>query len=248
MSERNIQCLVPGILAMAVNTDIAYYRLINDAAQRQFGCQPNALRMVLHKIDFAAFVDAIREGALARARALIGQGLEQLRSGGADFAVVTANAAGVMAERLSSELGLPLMRITDPVCRTLAKAGAKKAGLLAVRETYRSRIYQLAAHTVGIEVIEPPDEVVSSLETLIFDDLIHGRFTESGVHAVLNAISELANLGADAIIFGCTDLTHLIPLIGDRAGLPLFDSTHLHAVAAAEIAILGWESWRRGVV
>jgi aspartate racemase len=245
MSESNIQCLVPGILAMAVNTDVAYYRLINDAAQRQFGARPNALRMVLHKIDFAAFVDAIRDGALARAQALIAQGLEQLRSGGADFAVVTANAAGVMAERISSELGLPLMRITDPVCRTLAEAGAKKAGLLAVRETYRSRIYQLAAHAMGIEVIEPPDEVVSALEALIFDDLIHGRFTESGVQVVLNAISGLANMRADAIIFGCTDLTHLIPMIRDRAALPLFDSTHLHAVAAAEVAIYGWESWRR---
>ena len=107
MSERNIQCLVPGILAMAVNTDVAYYRLINDAAQRQFGARPNSLRIVLHKIDFAAFVDAIRDGAPARAQVLIAQGLEQLRSGGADFAVVTANAAGVMAERPSSEFGLP---------------------------------------------------------------------------------------------------------------------------------------------
>jgi aspartate racemase len=248
MNERHIQCLVPGILAMAVNTDLAYYRLINDAAHRQFGSQPNALRMVLHKIDFAAFVNAIRQGVPARAQALIRQGLEQLRAGGADFAVVTANAAGVMSERLSSELGLPLMRITDPVFRRLAEAGAKKAGLLAVRETYRSRIYQLAAHTLGIEVIEPSDEVVSALETLIFDDLIHGRFTESGVHDVLSAISELANMGADAIIFGCTDLTHLIPMIGDRAGLPLFDSTLLHAVAAAEVAMHGWESWRHGAV
>jgi aspartate racemase len=233
---------------MAPNTDVAYYRAANEDAATLFGGLPNALRIVLCKIDFAAFVDAIRGRDAARAEALIAEGLRNLRAGGADFAVVTANGAGAIAERLAPTFGIPLLRITEPVCWAMARAGVKRAGLVAVRETYRSFIYQAAARDIGMEIIEPSDGVAQEIETLIFDKLIHGEFSEAGVQVLLAAIAELEDSGADAVILGCTDLTHLVPLLRDRGGLPMFDSARLHARAAAASAMAGLDRWRDGAV
>jgi aspartate racemase len=242
VSELIAQRFVPGILAMAVNTDLAYYRAMNEQAEREFGCRPNALRIVLHKIDFAAFIGAIQGHDAYAAEALIADGLERLRAGGADFAVVTANAAAPIAARLATRIDMPVLRITEPVCRAMAHAGVARAGLLAVGETYRSRIYQAAANSFGIDIIEPSIQIASSLEGLIFNDLIHGRFTEAGVDVLRTAIAELENRGADAVILGCTDLTHLAVMIEDDHGLPVFDSARLHALAAVECAHVGLQN------
>jgi aspartate racemase len=243
MTQRNTQRMIPGILAMAPDTDIAYYRAVNEDAVAIFGGRPNALRLVLCKIDFAAFVDALRVSDAARAEALIAEGLKSLRAGGADFAVVTANGAGAIAERLAPTAGIPLLKITEPVCRAMARAGVRRAGLLGVRETYRSLIYQTAARVIGVDIIEPSEGTALDVETLIFEKLIHGEFTETGAQVMLAAIAELGESGAEAVILGCTDMTHLVPLLGDRGRLPLFDSARLHAQAAAASAMAGLDNW-----
>lgn len=228
---------------MAPATDVAYYRAVNEYAVALFGGRPNALRIVLCKIDFAAFVDALRGSDAARSGALIAEGLKSLRAGGADFAVVTANGAGAIAERLAPTVGIPLLKITEPVCRAMTCAGIKRAGLLGVRETYRSFIYQTAARDIGVDIIEPSDGLALDVETLIFEKLIHGEFTEAGAQVLLAALAEFEDGGAEAVILGCTDLTHLVPLLGDRGRLPMFDSARLHAQAAAASAMAGLDNW-----
>jgi aspartate racemase len=243
MTERNTQRIIPGILAMAPNTDVAYYRAVNEESVALFGGRPNALRVVLCKIDFAAFVDALRGSDAARAEALIAEGLKSLKAGGADFAVVTANGAGAIADRVARTVGIPLLKITEPVCWAMARVGVKRAGLLAVRETYRSLIYQTAARDIGVNIIEPSDGLALDVDTLILEKLIHGEFTEAGAQVLLAAITELEDSGAEAVILGCTDLTHLVPLLGERGRLPMFDSTRLHAQAAAASAMAGLDNW-----
>jgi aspartate racemase len=229
---------------MAPNTDVAYYRALNEYSVALFGGRPNALRIVLCKIDFAAFVEALRGSDVARAEALVTEGLRSLKGGGADFAVVTANGAGAIAEKVAPTVGIPLLKITEPVCLTMARMGVKSAGLLAVRETYRSFIYQRAARDVGLNIIEPSDRLALDVDTLILEKLIHGDFTEESANVLLAAIGELADRGAEAVILGCTDFTHLVPLLEERTRLPLFDSTRLHARAATASAMAGLGNWR----
>jgi len=69
---------------------------------------------------------------------------------------------------------------------------------------------------------------------VIFYELSKGTATDSGLATVRRVVSKLLGRGADTVLLACTDLT----LISDRLeGLPVVDTTVLHARAAGELAV-----------
>lgn len=52
-------------------------------------------------------------------------------------------------------------------------------------------------------------------------------------------VSQLADMGAQAVILGCTEIGLL--LRPEDVAIPLFDTAILHAKAAAAVALDGWQ-------
>jgi aspartate/glutamate racemase len=73
-----------------------------------------------------------------------------------------------------------------------------------------------------------------SLHRIIFDELTLGKIHESSREKLIALIEKLREQGAGAIILGCTELTLLISQ--KDTGIPLFDTTALHAQAAVDLA------------
>ena len=73
---------------------------------------------------------------------------------------------------------------------------------------------------------------MASLISMIFSELCINVFTEESRAKFLEIAGRYP---VDAVILGCTELGMLI----DRSGadLPLFDTTVIHAVKAAELAL-----------
>lgn len=66
---------------------------------------------------------------------------------------------------------------------------------------------------------------------MIYDELCQGQVTAPSRDAYRAIIARLVARGAQAVILGCTEISLLI---GDGdATVPLFDTTTLHARAAA---------------
>ncbi len=61
------------------------------------------------------------------------------------------------------------------------------------------------------------------------------RSIESSRHAFVDEIGALGLRGAEAVILGCTEIGMLID--ADNSPLPIFDTTAIHAAAAAEFCI-----------
>jgi aspartate racemase len=80
---------------------------------------------------------------------------------------------------------------------------------------------------------DPADQPV--VHGVIFEELCCGMIKEESRQQMLKIIRQMKNQGADAVILGCTELGLLIK--PEDSSVPLFDTTVLHAEAAAELAM-----------
>ena len=73
------------------------------------------------------------------------------------------------------------------------------------------------------------------MNRVIYEELVAGQIRDESRAGYLSIIRRLAEEGAEGIILGCTE----IPMLVDEAsaGIPLFDTTKIHAEAALNYAI-----------
>lgn len=227
------QALVPGIVGFAPATDYVYLTEIQRAAA---GGAPdglvNSLRLVYVTVDADRFFALDDQGRNDEAEELIAGAMHTLSDAGADFVVVTSNTGSVIAERARHDI--PLLDIFETAVGAVVKAGARRAGLLSTRRTLESRRYQDAAGQLGIEIIAPPDDIVTRVNRLIDDEAFRGVQTDASLRLLQETVEWFARHGADAAILGCTDLLLFGPESIGRGVLPIIDSTAAHAAAAAQ--------------
>ena len=72
---------------------------------------------------------------------------------------------------------------------------------------------------------------------IIFGELCQGTVKDSSRDKLQAMIAQRAKQGAECIILGCTELCLLIGQ--EHSGLPLFDTTVIHAESAAEWSLNG---------
>ena len=86
------------------------------------------------------------------------------------------------------------------------------------------------------------------MNTIIFDELVRGRFTEISRQRVVKMIEALKRDGCDCVALSCTEIPLLIG--NDVSPLPILDSTRLLAKAAVSVALGKREfpEWRGGPV
>ena len=111
----------------------------------------------------------------------------------------------------------------------------KTVGLLGTRFTMEKTFYQDALARRGITVLAPDAEDREYVNTVIYDELVAGQIRDESRAGFVAIIEKLAERGAEGVILGCTE----IPLLVSEAdaGIPLFDTTAIHAEAALNYAL-----------
>ena len=81
----------------------------------------------------------------------------------------------------------------------------------------------------------PDESDRERIDTVIFNELVNGIFTNDSRRYFNEVIEKLKNRGCDAAVLGCTE----IPLLVDPADcpLPVLDSTRLLSRAALQEAL-----------
>jgi aspartate racemase len=88
----------------------------------------------------------------------------------------------------------------------------------------------------GLEVLIPGKIERDLIHRVIFEELVLGRILPESKAAYLRIIDDLAALGAQGIILGCTEIGLLIQQ-SDRPDVPFFDTVRVHAEAAVDWAL-----------
>jgi aspartate racemase len=86
----------------------------------------------------------------------------------------------------------------------------------------------------GIKVVVPEAEDRQFVNRVIYEELVQGDIRDESRQGYLDIIVRLRDRGAEGVILGCTEIPLLVT--EESAGLPLFDTTLLHADATFELA------------
>ncbi|WP_434670778.1 aspartate/glutamate racemase [Klebsiella sp. B345] len=220
---------------MSWESTIPYYRLINEGVKARLGGLHSA-SLLLHSVDFHEIEACQSSGEWDRAGEILAQAAYGLQQAGAEGIVLCTNTMHKVAEAIESRCEVPFLHIADGTGRAISAQGQRRVALLGTRYTmeqdfYRGRLQQQFA----IETLIPSSDDRQRINEIIFDELCLGTFSDASRDTYLQIIAELGEQGAEAVIFGCTEIGLLVPPA--LSPLPVFDTTAIHASDAVNFML-----------
>jgi aspartate racemase len=85
--------------------------------------------------------------------------------------------------------------------------------------------------------VAPDAEDRERVNRVVYDELVAGEIRDQSRDTFVRIVGDLAARGAEGVILGCTEIPLLIN--EEQAGMPLFDTTTIHADAALRYAVEG---------
>ena len=130
-------------------------------------------------------------------RAILRESAERLAAAGADFFICPDNTAHLAFERDGDPYPIPGLHIAEVVADEAAARGYRKVGILGTRFTMEGPVYPRALAARGIATAVPDAADRTIVDTIIFDELVNGVFTDAGRAAHHRVIEHLAAAGCD---------------------------------------------------
>lgn len=220
---------------MSWESTIPYYRMINQQVKEQLGGLHSA-KIILYSVDFHEIEQLQAKGDWKTAAQLLSDAAVSLKNAGADVIVVCTNTMHKVADDIEAASGLPLLHIADATAAQIRQQGINKIGLLGTRYTMEQDFYRgRLTEKHGLEVITPDSIDRESVNRIIYEELCLGVISETSRQEYRRIMGKLEQQGVQGIIFGCTEITLLVN--AQDASVPVFDTTAIHACAAAEYAL-----------
>ena len=160
----------------------------------------------------------------------------KVRQAGADFLICPDNTAHQGIDLILDQSPAPWLHIADEVGRAAAAHGFRRLLLLGTKYLMEGPVYPPRLRALGIECQIPPEEARTKINSIIFDELVNGRFEESARSYFNQLIDDGRSSGMDAAILGCTEIPLL--MAEAKSPLPTLDSTRILARAALREASL----------
>ncbi|KAJ7642701.1 Asp/Glu racemase [Mycena polygramma] len=222
---------------MSWESTVTYYQEINRHVRAVKGGLHSS-PCIVYSFDFA-HVEALQHaGKWDEAGVLLDEAAAALQRAGADGIVLCTNTMHFVSDGIERASGLPLLHIADPTAERIVKAGFKSVGLLGTRFTMEKEFYKARLHDkFGLTVVIPEEAGRTAVHDIIYTELCNGVVRDESREVYYGVIEGLKAAGAECLILGCTEIGLLVAEGDSRCGLPIFDTTKLHAVAAAEWAM-----------
>jgi len=220
---------------MSWESTVPYYRLINQGINVRLGGLHSA-KILLHSVDFYEIEACQANGEWDKAGDILAKAALGLEKAGADAIMLCTNTMHKVVPQIEAGCTLPVLHIADATGQIIRKAGLQQVALLGTRYTmeqdfYRGRLKQ----SFGITSIIPDEVQRMKINQVIFDELCHGVTHPASKRYYQQIINELQELGAEGVIFGCTEIGLLLGQ--NDSPLPVFDTTAIHAQAAVDFML-----------
>jgi aspartate racemase len=218
-----------------------YYDHINRAVAQRMGGLHSA-RLTIESLDLAPIAkmelagdwDGVAKETLEAAKRLVASGAEGL--------IITSNTGHKVFDAVAANVDIPMLHIGDAVAERLVADRQTRVALLGTRFTMTEGHVRDRLERRGIELVPVDTTSMREVDRIIFEELAAGRVTRDSQRKLKTLITELAKQKAQAIVLGCTELVLAVEV---RANvLPVYDSTVIHARAAAEWMLVQEEEAR----
>lgn len=224
-----------GILGgLSPESTVAYYQYITHAYTERFG-DYGYPEILIYSVRFQSYVDWPKEDRWDLVAKGLSESAQKLEAAGAELIIIATNTMHMVFEQVQAAVDVPMLSLLDAVSEVILARGIETVGLLGTSFTMEKPFYQGALTQKGITVLVPDAGGREYVNRVIYDELVAGQIREESRQEFVTIIRRLAEQGAQGIVLGCTE----IPLLVSEAdvGLPLFDTTAIHAEAALRYAI-----------
>lgn len=220
---------------MSWESTVEYYRAINEGIKKSLGGLHSA-KIILYSVDFEPIERLQREEDWEGTAKILAEAALSVQAAGADFLLICTNTMHKVAPQIEKAIQIPILHIADTTAEVLVEHGVKKAGLLGTMFTMEHDFYKgRLSRKYGLDVMIPSKEDRKVVHDIIYQELCLGEIVKTSKAKYLQIIDKLAKEGAEAVILGCTEIGMLVNQ--DDTGVPLFDTTVIHAEKAVEYAI-----------
>lgn len=218
--------LIGGISWAATAT---YYRELNTLTQKAFGSNHSA-NLILRSLDMQIVLNN-QSDKDALERLFESEGKKLAHAGARVIAL--ASLTGHCYARLLGEMDVPLVRLDDCIARALHEDEVSCVGILATSIALGDQILMNKICPSDERAIVMPDAYQRrELDAVIFNDLAHGICSVRSAEALVCICEELARNGAQAIVFGTTELS--IAKSKTTCSVPVLDAVEIHCRALLE--------------
>ncbi|WP_203143078.1 aspartate/glutamate racemase family protein [Marinobacter mangrovi] len=222
---------------MSWESTVSYYRALNEGIKARLGGLHSA-KICLHSVDFAEIEPLQRSGDWDETARLLSAAARSVEAAGADFLLIGTNTMHKVAPQIEAAISIPLLHIADATAERLQDDGIARVGLIGTRYTMEQDFYKgRMAERFGLDVRVPNADEQAVIHRVIFEELCQGIIRDDSRDAFLKIIQRLYEAGAEAVILGCTEIALLVG--PEDTGVPLYDTTRIHAEQAVERALAG---------
>jgi aspartate racemase len=205
--------------------------------------------VTLDCIAFGAAMPAWDAGDHDTVREILAVSASRLAAAGAAFFACPDNTAHMALERPGPPLAIPGLHVAEVVAHRADRDGRHRVGVLGTRFTMDGPLYPGALGRRGLKAAAPVPDDRELVDRIIFDELVHGVFTDASRDAYAEVIARLRDdHGCDAVALVCTEIPLL--MAPKDSPLPTLDSTTLLAEAALDVAVgrAPLPAWRGGPI
>ncbi|PEJ04388.1 aspartate/glutamate racemase family protein [Bacillus wiedmannii] len=211
-----------------------YYRIINEEIKERLGGLHSA-KCMINSVDFEEIERFQSNGNWNGAGEVLGNAAYLLQRGGADFIIICTNTMHKVVEKIKENIHIPVLHIADATAKEIKRKGIQKVGLLGTKYTMEQDFYKLRIEENHIKVMVPSEKDRDKINEVIYIELCLGKITSQSREYYKRVIEDLVKEGAQGIILGCTEIGLLIKQ--EDVSIPIFDTTHIHAVEAVNFAL-----------
>lgn len=219
---------------MSWESTALYYKLINERVRDRMG-KLHSAPLLMYSYDFQEIKEMQYGDRWAEAAASLSEVARRLECAGARAIVLCTNTMHKLASDIMSNVTIPFIHIGDATAQRIRAKGYRRVGLLGTKFTMEEDFYinRLRAH--DLDILVPPADERANVNRIIYDELCLGIVAAPSRRCYQDVMAALVTRGAECIILGCTEVTMLVGR--DDTSVETFDTTAIHAEAAADFAI-----------
>ena len=220
---------------MSLESTGLYYRWINEITKKQLGGLHSA-KIAMVSLDFHDIEVLQHENKWDQAGRVLAGAARQIEAAGADFLLICTNTMHKVAAQIEEAINIPILHIADATADKIKQNNMKTIGLLGTSFTMEEDFYKgrlIQKHGLNIIVPRPEDREI--IHRIIFEELCLGTIKDASRREYLRIMEQMRQEGAEGIIEGCTEIVMLVQQ--QHTNIPLFDTTVIHAEAAAVRAL-----------
>jgi aspartate racemase len=212
---------------------IAYYRSILAAGVELGIPHPPVL---INSIDLSKVIVLVEQGSLDALTEYLVREIDVLARADASVALLAANTPHIVFDDVERRSPIRLVSIVRAARDRVLEMGLRRVGLLGTRFTMRGSFYPDVFARAALELVPPLDDEQDFVHAKYMGELLQGQFLPATREALLEMVGTMKRRdGVEAVVLAGTELP-LILTDAVASGIPLLDTTQIHAVAAARAA------------